>query len=394
MNKEKDLTPQQINIVFGLFFIFFSLLIRAFGMHFISADYNLFLKPWYDQIKMAGGFSALSKQVGDYNIPYQIVIAVITYIPFHPLYCLKIFSVLFDYSLAIGTVFLVSHCRNELKVSCISSFYFAAAIMLPSVFLNSAYWGQCDVIYTSFIVWALYYLKKDRFMTAFIFLGLSFAFKLQVVFILPFVVYYCWSRRKIELLKLAIIPAVGFIMSLPAVFMGRPPYDFISIYVNQSDSYQYMSANAPNIWSIFPAFYHTMKIPSVLITFALLGIVMLAVFLKKIDLTLPEVYIGVAAWSAWTCIMFLPAMHERYFYIVDILLLLLALVIPRKYLILFIAEELVSILSTYLRCMLFIPIKLEIISVMNIMIYIIFSVLLAIHIVKLQRSRDTIATDN
>ena len=97
MNKEKDLTPQQINIVFGLFFIFFSLLIRAFGMHFISADYNLFLKPWYDQIKMAGGFSALSKQVGDYNIPYQIVIAVITYIPFHPLYCLKIFSVLFDY---------------------------------------------------------------------------------------------------------------------------------------------------------------------------------------------------------------------------------------------------------------------------------------------------------
>ena len=124
------------------------------------------------------------------------------------------------------------------------------------------------------------------------------------------------------------------------------------------------------------------------------SIVMLAVILKKIDLTLPEVYIGVAAWSAWTCIMFLPAMHERYFYIVDILLLLLALVIPRKYLILFIAEELVSILSTYLRCMLFIPIKLEIISVMNIMIYIIFSVLLAIHIVKLQRSRDTIATDN
>ena len=87
MNKEKDLTPQQINIVFGLFFIFFSLLIRAFGMHFISADYNLFLKPWYDQIKMAGGFSALSKQVSDRHSRHYIY-SFSSVILFEDLFCL------------------------------------------------------------------------------------------------------------------------------------------------------------------------------------------------------------------------------------------------------------------------------------------------------------------
>ncbi len=126
----------------------------------------------------------------------------------------------------------------------------ASALLLPSVVLNSSYWGQCDVIFVCFIVWALCYLLQDKFTKAFIFLGLSFAFKLQVVFILPFVVYYCWYKKKIELTKLTFLPAIGFLMSVPAIFMGRRWYDFVMVYVAQGDNYRYMSLNAPNLWGI------------------------------------------------------------------------------------------------------------------------------------------------
>lgn len=376
MSKSGTLTPKQTYTVFSVFFIVLSLIIRIFGMSFISADYNLFLKLWYDEIKMNGGFSALGSQVGDYNIPYQIVIAAFTYINVYPLYCYKIFSIIFDYSLALGVVFLVSSEKKEIDLYKLRTICLASVLLLPSVFLNSAYWGQCDVIYVSFIVWSLYFFRKEKYTTAFLFLGFSFAFKLQVVFILPFAVYYCWSKKKVELVKLILIPAVGLIMSLPAVFMGRGLFDFISVYMNQSDSYQYMSTNAPNIWSKFVAPYETLKIPAVLITFILLGIVLLMVVLKKINAESSASFAGVAAWSAWTCVMFLPAMHERYFFIVDILMLILALIMPRRYLILFIAEEVISMLATYMRVMLFIPVNLEVVSGINILIYLIFTIVL------------------
>lgn len=46
---------------------------------------------------------------------------------------------------------------------------FAVVIMLPTVILNSAYWGQCDSIYTTFIILTLLYLYKGKYHGAFVF---------------------------------------------------------------------------------------------------------------------------------------------------------------------------------------------------------------------------------
>ena len=92
--ENKNVSEKGLYIVFGAFMVIVSIVIRYLGMEFISSDYNLFLKHWYSDIKELGGLSALSQQVGDYNVTYQIVIALFTYLDVFPLYLIKIFILL------------------------------------------------------------------------------------------------------------------------------------------------------------------------------------------------------------------------------------------------------------------------------------------------------------
>ena len=62
---------------------------------------------------------------------------------------------------------------------------FHIASILPTVVFNGAYWGQCDVIYTSLCLMAVYMGLTRRSARSMIFFGLALAFKLQTVFFLP-----------------------------------------------------------------------------------------------------------------------------------------------------------------------------------------------------------------
>ena len=86
-----------------LFFVCISILafgIRMVGKDFVSADMSDFLIPWFDEIKNSGAISSLDKQTGDYNLLYQTIIAILTYIPVNCIYLYKILSIFFDYALA------------------------------------------------------------------------------------------------------------------------------------------------------------------------------------------------------------------------------------------------------------------------------------------------------
>ena len=308
--------------------------IRMSGMDFKSGDYNCYLQPWWSTIEQAG-IQGLGSQVGNYNIPYQIIIYLFTLLPFGPLASYKILSMIFDILLACSSAMLVeTFSKNYTKIKGLITYSFVFCSL--TVILNSAFWAQCDSIYTTFILLAVYYLHKKKNILSFIMLGLAFAFKLQVIFILPVFLFYYVSTRKISLLYFFIIPAVNFVLCLPAVFFGRSIVDILKIYIEQTDYYKEIYMNCPNLYAFICNYdntqhYELFKNFSILFTLVVLGLALTLLIYKKVDLSDKQNFLITSMWTVFTCIMFLSSMHERYTYLLDILLIVYVIVTAKRF---------------------------------------------------------------
>ncbi|MGN0488793.1 MAG: glycosyltransferase 87 family protein [Ruminococcus sp.] len=303
--------------------------IRFFGINFQSDDYNSFLYPWWVGIQNSG-INGLATQVGNYNIPYQIITFIFTLLPFGPLYSYKIFSIIFDVVLAASAGLLV-HSFSSKDGLLKGAVTYAVVLCSVTVIFNSAFWAQCDSIYVAFILLSVYFLKKDKNILSFVMLGISFAFKLQMIFILPFYLYYYISTRKISILHFLIIPAVDIIMCLPAVLLGRNIADIFTIYAQQTDYGKQIQMNFPNIYAFMcngtdVSNYYLFKGFSIVFTIIVLGIGLGLIIYKKADLTNTENLLLTSIWTVFTCLMFLSSMHERYGYLIDILTIIYAVI--------------------------------------------------------------------
>lgn len=152
-------------------------LARKGGMDHSSPDMNVFLVPWYEQIAENGGFRALAQGVGDYNVLYQTLICLFSYIPLggmSPMYLYKAVSIFFDFLLALVCGYVAAREKGEAlpgKTFCTA---YAVVLMIPTVILNSSVWGQCDSMYTSVCILALYLLYRQRYPASFALLGIAF----------------------------------------------------------------------------------------------------------------------------------------------------------------------------------------------------------------------------
>lgn len=296
---------------------------RMSGWDYISRDAEVFLLPWFDKIKELGGFAALRQQVGNYNIPYQTLIALMTYLPVDPLSQYKLLSVVFDFVLAAGAAALTHVCCRAGK-NAKAAVAFILVLCLPTVVFNSSVWAQCDSIFTAFAVWALYFMKKQRYSAAFWFYGLSFAFKLQAVFLLPVFVVLYFAKRSFSALHFLQIPAASILLSLPAVFAGRPLVDVFLIYFRQTDTYENMFLNYPSLYAAIGDDYATLKTFAVCLCFVALLLALLFYMNRRHTLA-GSGFLELCVWSVWCCVLLLPAMHERYAFAADVLSVLLAL---------------------------------------------------------------------
>ena len=309
------------------------IIIHVCGIDFQSDDYQSFLYPWWLQIKN-GGVQGLATQVGNYNIPYQIITYIFTLLPIGPLYSYKILSIIFDFVLACSAALLVRNfCKNKSAFKSVITYSLVFCSM--TVVLNSAFWAQCDSIYVSFILLAIYFLRKEKNIASFVMLGIAFAFKLQFIFILPVFLYYYVSTRKISILHFLIIPVVDFIMCLPAVILGRNVLDIFTIYAEQTDYGKLIQMNCPNIYAFMCNGsdidnYYLLKTFSIMLTITILGIGLALVIYKKVDLESTENFLIASIWTVFTCIMFLSSMHERYSYLLDILLIIYTVVTTKR----------------------------------------------------------------
>lgn len=304
-----------------------SMIIRYSFREIISNDAYWCLLPWYDVIKENGGIYALGSQVGDYNMLYQFIIAVFTYLPIEPLSAYKLLSCIFDYLLAAAMGYFVYFFSEKDRILK-GTMAYMLVLMSPIVFLNSSYWGQCDAIYTFFCVASLLVFCKEKYPLTFVLYGVAFAFKLQAVFLLPFFLFAYFVKKKFRVLYFGLIPVMMVILSIPGLIMGRSIAEVFTIYLNQTGSYKSITMNYPTFWNLLQsanmdAFYIYMKKPAIALTVVVIALLMVAWIVKKVPMTTRNM-IYMAFLLAYTCVLILPSMHERYGYLYEILAILVA----------------------------------------------------------------------
>ncbi len=286
----------------------------------ISGDMSKCLLPWFEKIQKRGGMRALGKAVGNYNVPYQVIIAIFTYLPFRPEYMYKGLSIIFDYLLAWAMAQLIYDLTKERVLQAIT---YIVTVSLPIVILNSAAWGQCDSIYSFFCVLSMLFLFREKYLLCFISFGVAYAFKLQAVFLLPFLMFVWFYKERFSVWHFVLIPVVNFIMCLPGIIAGRGLKVLTDVYAKQMSNTKRMAWNYPAFWTFLQdnqskENYYLMRAMAIL-TVMLILLVMLVLLMKRDGALSLKNMVEIAFIFVFTCVFFLPSMHERYSYLYIIL---------------------------------------------------------------------------
>jgi hypothetical protein len=218
--------------------------------------------------------------------------------------------------------------------------------------MNSGVWGQCDSLYTAGCLACVLYLIKGRAWPASAWFGVALAFKLQAIFLLPVLIAVLIINRH-RLLALTAAVATFLACLVPALIAGRSLASQLMVYPLQvtdssgiggtvgrgappggarggghftlTDGYSF-THNAPTPYAWLP--------PDAAVGWkwaglALAGAVILTIgcWLLAGGRRLPgRGILFVAATASLVVPLLLPEMHERYFYLAEVLLVLAAFV--------------------------------------------------------------------
>ena len=347
--------PKAGTLCFAGVFAAVAMLARVSMLDFITADYNSFLSGWLDIFRQ-GGFKMLAENVGDYNLIYQYFLLLITKVNLHDLYLIKLISVAFDYALALVMMRAAEKFGTEragLPVFCLMLIY-------PTVLLDGACWGQCDSVYVFFIVLSLYLLATHRPTGSAAALSVAFAFKLQTIFFFP-VVLLGLIHRKYKLRHALVFFAAYVVTMIPALLAGKPFMEALMVYANQSmgQYYDRLTYGAPNLYMFFPMmdfstgqpFKWMRYIPGLdgegvngylnpdlypdlqhAALYACVILVLCAViyWLMHYREITPDMTLDFAVFCAILLPFVMPKMHERYFFLADVLCVLYAVKYSRR----------------------------------------------------------------
>ncbi len=340
---------------------------RFFLWDMLSSDLATYIK-WYDIAKECGGLPGLAEigqRVKSYNALFQLLMAAMTHIPVDPQYMYRIVWTMFDLILAWGVGRLVYDITGtgDRRAYAKAVFAYAFCFLAMDVIFNSSAWGQSDAVYVSMIVWSLVWLFRDRYLKAFIFLGIAFAFKLQTVFILPFFAFYYVYKKSFSCLYFLLVPgmlavstiprtiagifapvkalaadAAAEAITAPAVACGTAAHapGVIDTYLIQIFSGNSLYMEYPSFWAFLPDtgaesfidFYKFRNI-AILVTMIILATIMLCLLSRK-ALSGKRQLLYAAMILSFTTVYFLPCMMDRYGYIFEILALALALLDKRS----------------------------------------------------------------
>ncbi|MGX6602620.1 glycosyltransferase 87 family protein [Micromonosporaceae bacterium Da 78-11] len=317
--------PAESFLLIALFAL--AVLIRWVSRDEFTWDMRTFA-TWYHQLVAGGRIHAMDQEIGNYNSPFMYLVLLATYLPGPVLLKLKAIFVLFDVLLAFFTYKIVALRWPGTRIP-----IFAALVMvfLPTVAINASFYGQMDSMWASTALAGVYFLLRDRQWLAVTMCTVAVAFKPQGIFILPILLLAVLAGR-LRWYKLIAGPVVFLLLDLPAILLGRDPVELLTLYdpARQAKWVSELSASAPSIWEYFPVSVriNTLKDLGYLVTVALILGLCYAVVARRIELT-PEIVVTSAALFVIQMPYTMTGMHERYFYLGDVLSLVVAFYRPR-----------------------------------------------------------------
>lgn len=372
IDKFKNLFDKYKLFIFMFIILCFAMGIRYALARYPSNDFLSFIQNWTYDIKVDGGgfiglknlyeeplknlyVEGLNKYVNvpncDYPPLYMYAIAIISSFPLgnaiggisggalyfsNVMYLVKTFSFIFDLLIAIFTYKIV---KEVSKSSVNGAIAFSIVLFLPTAVINSGLWGQCDTCYTAMCVISTYYIIKNKQIRSMIFFGLALSFKLQGIFILP-LFGFMWFRKSFKLRYMLFVPLTVFLTFIPLYLVGASFTLPFQPFLRQATGYAgELNWNSTSIYTFFTLYTNSTTKEATNAIAAMFGMIMtvsvcfitiasLAFKRKKVD---SKSIITIVTFFALVVPFFLPFMHERYFYMADVFVLIYALSIKKRF---------------------------------------------------------------
>ncbi len=302
----------------------------------LSPDYNTYYKEWVEYYRENGIISGLGNAIGDYYVPLNLMYAFSSLIPTEPWVPLSIVAFICELisSVYIFKIFYLLTGRRHH-----SAFAGVAVLFLPFVAFNGALWKQVDALYTCFLLISLHKLIKQEYRASFVWYGVAFAVKLQAVLFLPiYVILYITdgfnsydrvvkdSGRKssYSILEFLWIPVIYLIAGVPEVICQNGLRRTYLSYLYQTQELETegygMVSYFPNLYNLgFDDYDGLLSAAALMVLLAVMVIIAFMCYRKRENLD-RKMVVYLTIWTAWTCVVLLPGMHERYDYAMLLLL--------------------------------------------------------------------------
>lgn len=276
-------------------------------------DFPIYLYPWLEHIEARGVIGAFSEPFSNYTPPYLYLLAAASLLPLSMVVTIKL--------LAIACLAFLAYAAHRLMKAVGATEPTAALLFvlaLPTVIMNGPLLGQCDSLWVGACLMALAAMVERSVIRMALWAGVAFAFKAQAAFFAPIALGLVIKHRAWP--ALLIPPAVYLAAVTPAWAAGWPLHDLLTVYLKQAELV--FQGNAPNLWAI-PAQAGLRGFDLAAMIAAGVAAAALVAMATRARLSAHALLLA-ALVSALVLPFLLPRMHERFFFLADLLALCLA----------------------------------------------------------------------
>lgn len=302
-----------VNIAALLIISTLALVLRMNYLPVVSHDMHHVLLKWYGQLQ-AHGFGAMKRIFYDYAPTYLYMMGIVEWLfpNMPPVRAIKLISIIADMAVAVLAYKLVLTTAPRYAQLCALA-AFSAVLFSPMIYINSAMWGQCDVLHSGLILLSLYGFSQKRDMLAMVAFSLAMCIKLQAIFFAP-VIVILWLHRKFHW-SLLLLPFAFYGLSvIPAVLMGTNVEQALMTHVKHVNHYSKLAMAVSNPYMFISNSYYAQVMPiGIALTMFLLAAIASAQLRYESQWDAKSLLL-LATLILAVCPFFLPKMLDRYFY--------------------------------------------------------------------------------